>query len=105
MTKDEIAINERIEQLRETTGMIATDFARHLGVIPNTYLVTVVYNRRKPPIELMQAILRKYKISARWLILGEGSMWDYHLIKTETNPAELIETAKGIINQLSRMEK
>lgn len=104
MTQDEVAINTRIEELRLTTGLIPSDFARHIGVKPNTYLVTVTYCRRKPPIELMQAVLRKYKISARWLMLGEGGMWDYHKINKET-PEMLINTAKSIMTQIGALEK
>lgn len=105
MNENEIAINNRIEEIRKTTGLIPSDFARHIGVKPNTYLVTVTYSRRKPPIELMQAVLKHYKVNARWLLLGEGGMWDTYLIKENSDPSQLINTAKSIITQLSNLDK
>ena len=104
MTDNEIAINKRIEELRLTTGLNATDFARSIGVRPNTYLVSITYSRRKPSIELMQAVMRRYMISGRWLLLGDGAMWDKSKVSQNEDMQSLIATAKSIMQQVSRLE-
>lgn len=101
-TPEEEKINARIEEVRLTTGLTATDFAKKIGVKPNTYLVTVNYSRRKPGIELLQAILRTFKVSPRWLLLGEGFMWDIEKIQQLGNEQTLIETARAILSQISQ---
>lgn len=96
---EEQKINIRIEELRETTDLNPTDFARKIGFKPNTYLITVAYNRRKPGIDLLQAVLRSYKVSARWLLLGEGNMWD-STINMKDSEESLINTARSLLKQI-----
>jgi len=102
MSTEEDKINARIEEVRLTTGLNATDFAKKIGVKPNTYLVTVNYSRRKPGVELIQAILSTFQVSARWLMLGEGFMWDIDKIKDSGDEQTLIDTARAILTRISQ---
>jgi len=93
-------INARIEEIRKTTDLNPTDFARKIGILPNTYMITVNYNRRKPCIELIQAILKSYQVSARWLMLGEGFMWDIET-NMDNSDDNLLNAARSILSQIA----
>lgn len=99
-------ISKRIELIRQTTSMYPTEFARHLGMLPNTYLKTVQYHQRKPTIEMIQVILSKYPVSARWLLTGEGVMFEKPVENVDDSPEKLLEMAKSILSRIhDKLEK
>lgn len=74
-------INDRIQKLIRVLDMNPTAFSESLQVS-----VTVIFNiikgrRSKPSFDLILNILRTYnKLSAEWLIKGEGSMWNDDIV-------------------------
>ena len=77
-------INDRIYHLINVLSMNPTSFSDSLNVS-----VTVIFNiikgrRSKPSYELIYNILKTYdKLSATWLIKGEGSMWNDDIVVSE----------------------
>ena len=77
-------INDRIHQLIKVMEMNPTSFSDSLDVS-----VTVIFNiikgrRSKPSFDLILKIMRTYdKVSADWLIKGEGTMWNDDIVTSE----------------------
>lgn len=63
-------INERIQVLRETTGMGRTLFARHIGINPRT-VQGIEYDGHKPGADILAAFAEKYPQYIYWLLTGK----------------------------------
>lgn len=66
---------QRIEALMQDQGLRAKDFAQQVGISGAT-MTNITNGRNKPSLEVMQKILNRFRmVSADWLILGVGTMY------------------------------
>lgn len=66
-------IIERIEHLRAAGGLTRSDFARKMGVAPQTYAQCFQQEDDDPLVKLMSGLADAYPdLSLRWLLTGEG---------------------------------
>lgn len=63
-------INERIQQLRESTGMGRTRFARHIGIKQRT-LEAIEYDGSKPGADILACYAEKYPQHILWVLTGK----------------------------------
>lgn len=64
------SICERIQTLRESTGMGRTRFARYIGMNERT-LQGIEYDGRKPGADILAAFAEKYPQHIYWLLTGK----------------------------------
>ena len=66
---------ERIEQVKETLGLTARQFAAEIRVKPGT-ISNMMVGRNNPSLEVMKRIMERYPtLNPEWLIAGRGEMW------------------------------
>lgn len=66
-------INERIQKLRESTGMGRTLWARHVGINQRT-LAAIEYDGNKPGAEILGKIAEKYPQHVLWILTGKTDL-------------------------------
>lgn len=64
-------IHERIQQLRESTGMGRTRWSRLVGISERA-LTGIEYDGRKPGADILAAIAEKYPQYILWILTGEA---------------------------------
>lgn len=64
-------IHERIQQLRESTGMGRTLWSRHVGISARA-LTGIEYDGRKPGADILAAIAEKYPEHILWILTGKA---------------------------------
>lgn len=62
-------INERIQKLRESTGMGRTLWARHVGINQRT-LAGIEYDGNKPSANILAKIAEAYPNHILWILTG-----------------------------------
>lgn len=68
-------LNKRIVELMVKIGVSKTNFANDINV-SQAVITHLTSGRNKPGVEILQKILQRYpKISAEWLLLGQGPMF------------------------------
>lgn len=72
--KKNMTISEKILEIRQSTGLSATAFAKALDYPQRTY-ASYEAGDRKPPIEFLTLLIEKYNINANWLLLGIGNKY------------------------------
>jgi len=66
---------ERIEQVIQTLGLTARQFAAEIRVQPGT-ISNMMAGRNNPSLEVMKRIMERYPtLNPEWLIVGKGEMW------------------------------
>ena len=66
---------ERIEQVKNTLGLTARQFAAEIHVQPGT-ISNMMAGRNNPSLEVMRRIMDRYPtLNPEWLIAGRGEMW------------------------------
>ena len=66
---------ERIDQVRNTLGLTARQFAAEIRVQPGT-ISNMMAGRNNPSYEVIKRILERYPtLNPEWLIAGRGEMW------------------------------
>ncbi|MBQ4390610.1 MAG: helix-turn-helix transcriptional regulator [Paludibacteraceae bacterium] len=66
---------QRLEQIIESEGLTAKQFAEEVGIQAGT-ISNIVNGRNNPSLDVMQRVLNRFRtISSDWLILGVGSMY------------------------------
>ena len=66
---------ERIEQVKDTLGLTARQFAAEIRVQPGT-ISNMMVGRNNPSLEVMKRIMERYPtLNPEWLIAGRGEMW------------------------------
>ena len=66
---------ERIEQVKDTLGLTARQFAAEIRVQPGT-ISNMMAGRNNPSLEVMKRIMDRYPtLNPEWLIAGRGEMW------------------------------
>ena len=99
------AINKRVVEFVATTGMSKKDFALHLGVSP-AVLSHISSGRNKVGLEIVQKMVVAYpKLSALWLVSGEGSMFEqdatHKVVQLEKAIDALQQELHDITNRLT----
>jgi transcriptional regulator with XRE-family HTH domain len=73
-------IQERIIKIIEAEGINRSNFSKKISIMPQTLHNIVSGRRTNPSYDIINSILKAYpNISARWLITGEGSMYELSL--------------------------
>ncbi|MEN8218270.1 MAG: helix-turn-helix transcriptional regulator [Pseudomonadota bacterium] len=67
-------IGKRILKIRQQTGFSQAKFARFTDVI-YSYLAMVELGKKKPSFNFIVSVLDTTKVSADWLLTGEGAMY------------------------------
>lgn len=67
-----MSIGKRIAHIRARVGLSQTDFAPLLQVSPSA-LKNYERGASDPPARLLIDLCRSYKVSAEWLLLGDGT--------------------------------
>ena len=66
---------QRLEQVIESEGMTAKQFAAEVGIQAGT-ISNILSGRNNPSLDVMQRVLNRFRtLSSDWLILGVGSMY------------------------------
>lgn len=73
---EEARFREAFLTLRNNNQMNAVDFARSLGVSKSLVSHIINNNRRKVPARWFGELCREYGVSAEWLLLGKGNMFN-----------------------------
>lgn len=71
-------IQERIQQLRDSTGMGRTLFSRHVGISQRA-LEGIEYEGKKPGADILAAIAGKYPQYMIWVLTGKADAKAGHL--------------------------
>lgn len=66
---------QRLEQIIESEGLTAKQFAEQVGIQAGT-ISNIINGRNNPSLDVMQRVLNRFRtISSDWLVLGVGSMY------------------------------
>lgn len=88
---------ERLEQVREQTGMIQSDFAAHLDLQPGSYS-DIKRGKNGISKSVLKKLEKKLNINIEWLLTGSGEMSS---VKEGTNVGNTNEVLIPYKNQLS----
>ena len=70
---------DRVLQVMQSEGMNAKQFCQEVGISPGT-LSNITGGRNKPSLDVMQAILRRFRaVNCDWLIMGVGTMYNFDI--------------------------
>ena len=70
-------VHERIRELIEAMGTNVAAFSREIGINNHQTMYKLLNNGTKPSYDTLVGILTAYKqVDPRWLLLGEGEMFD-----------------------------
>lgn len=99
------AINKRVVEFVSTTGLSKKDFAQQLGVSA-AVLSHISSGRNKVGLEIVQKMVVAYpKLSALWLVSGQGSMYEQSdsqkVLLLEESIASLQKELTDISNRLN----
>jgi len=71
-------MQKRIQQIIDKFQLSPNTFANEIGVNRST-ISHILSGRNKPSIEVLQKILSRFnELSASWLLIGQGSMFEDH---------------------------
>ena len=68
-------IVERVEIVRNKSGLNKSQFASAMGMKPQTYSNFVGAQASKPSIELIHGVVRQFRADPQWLLNGTGPMY------------------------------
>lgn len=84
-------IQERIQQLRNSTGLGRTLFSRHVGINQRA-LQAIEYDGKKPGADILAAITDKYPQYIVWILTGKTDPGAGHL-RPDIKPTATRSTA------------
>lgn len=64
----------QLKEIRKNTGLTQQEFAKELDVALST-VASVENGTREISKSVMKVLIEKYKVSAKWLLTGEGEMF------------------------------
>lgn len=104
-------IKDRILEILRKEGIMPSRFADEIGV-QRSAISHILSGRNKPGYDLIVKILKRFnKISAEWLILGEGNMYktdnkfEFNNKNNFTNNSIIKDNNFNEINQIKNFEK
>ena len=62
----------RIEEVRISLRLGKSQFAREIGLLPQTYNNFIGHQQSKPSIALLKGVVTAFNLDATWLLTGEG---------------------------------
>lgn len=92
-------IGQRIELLINALGLNKNSFSKAIGLSNNVTIGRIVNQDREPSFEIIQKIIQTFgSINARWLITGEGDMFNNY-------PSNIINEPVAEYNKIDFKEK
>lgn len=92
----------RIKEVINTNGLSDTSFAKKCD-IPQTTFANMFIRNSEPKADLLFKIIDKYKVSANWLLTGEGEM--FATSETEVATKEQIANIPIIKNKIEKSQE
>lgn len=74
ITEEEIAINQRVKQLRKALKLTQKAFGASIGLSPNSIL-NLENNKAKPNLLYMEHLCKAYRVRPEWLFTGQGEVF------------------------------
>jgi len=95
----DVEVGERLKAAREKAGLLQSEFAERLGLLPRTY---ANYERGERPISVdaIKALYEMFSVDPVWLLSGPGH--DPRNIKTPTKPDLLAEIIIKVEQHLAK---
>lgn len=85
------SIGERYRQVRKALGISQGDAERAL-MITRAYVSNIETGKRDPPDRINYLLCQRLGVNRRWLITGEGEMFEADETKSEERKREIAET-------------
>ena len=92
----------QLKEIRKNTGLTQQEFAKELDVALST-VASVENGTREISKSVMKVLIEKYKVSANWLLTGEGEM--FTTPDTEVATKEQITNIPIIKNKIERSQE
>lgn len=70
-----MSIHERLQLIQNQQGISQNAFAVRIGVTSQNFS-KIMTNLSEPRASLLEAVVRVFGVSPRWLLLGEGDMYE-----------------------------
>ena len=93
----------QLKEIRKNTGLTQQEFAKELDVALST-VASVENGTREISKSLMKVLIEKYKVSANWLLTGEGEMFTTSE-NTEVATKEQIANIPIIKNKIEKSQE
>jgi len=87
-----MTVNERVKEIRLALNKSQREFAKSV-YISNGYLSEIETGHKEVKPRLVHIIANVFSVSTRWLLSGEGRMFN-------TTPEEKMERMIGLFNEL-----
>lgn len=109
MKKFEIAINERVIEainyiLSSKTEPNKAKLADNMGVKPAKFS-EILNGRMKAGMDIIQKLCIDYKVSADWLITGDGSMFRTPAVMDEAPPPDRDEVVRLLREKVADQQR
>jgi transcriptional regulator with XRE-family HTH domain len=109
MKKFEIAINERVIEainylLSSKTEPNKAKLADNMGVKPAKFS-EILNGRMKAGMDIIQKLCIDYKVSADWLITGDGSMFRTPAVMDEAPPLDRDEVVRLLREKVADQQR
>lgn len=92
----------QLKEIRKNTGLTQQEFAKELDVALST-VASVENGTREISKSVMKVLIEKYKVSANWLLTGEGEM--FTTSDTEVAKKERITNIPIIKNKIEKSQE
>ena len=92
----------QLKEIRKNTGLTQQEFAKELDVALST-VASVENGTREISKSVMKVLIEKYKVSANWLLTGEGEM--FTTSDTEVATKEQITNIPIIKNKIEKSQE
>lgn len=92
----------QLKEIRKNTGLTQQEFAKELDVALST-VASVENGTREISKSVMKVLIEKYKVSANWLLTGEGEM--FTTPDTEVATKEQIANIPIIKNKIEKSQE
>lgn len=92
----------QLKEIRKNTGLTQQEFAKELDVALST-VASVENGTREISKSVMKVLIEKYKVSANWLLTGEGEM--FTTSDTEVATKEQIANIPIIKNKIEKSQE
>ena len=93
----------QLKEIRKNTGLTQQEFAKELDVALST-VASVENGTREISKSVMKVLIEKYKVSANWLLTGEGEMFTTSA-NTEVATKEQITNIPIIKNKIEKSQE
>jgi putative transcriptional regulator len=102
-----MSINKRVSEIRKFYKLTQQEFAEICGITRQS-VNNIEHDKHTPSSDLVAKILVKYpKLNSRWIVLGEGSMFESKVVDMVNEDAPLYgnNLKDRLIESLERYNK